>query len=112
KRKSRRRREPGLRLAFAAVGRMLKRILWNMEQKTYIARWLFPVDVPPLPGGTITICAGKIVAVEPHGHRKADVDLGDVAILPGFVNAHTHLDLTGARGLFPLTPDFTTWLRN
>jgi cytosine/adenosine deaminase-related metal-dependent hydrolase len=28
------------------------------------------------------------------------------------VNAHTHLDLTGLRGLAPPSPDFTGWLRN
>jgi cytosine/adenosine deaminase-related metal-dependent hydrolase len=82
-----------------------------MSPQTYTARWIFPVAAPPLGGGTITIAADKIVAVEPHGHRKADVDLGDVAIVPGFVNAHTHLDLTGARGQCPPTPDFTRWLR-
>jgi cytosine/adenosine deaminase-related metal-dependent hydrolase len=31
--------------------------------------------------------------------------------VPGFVNAHTHLDLTGARGLTPPDPDFVGWLR-
>jgi aminodeoxyfutalosine deaminase len=51
-----------------------------------------------MPGGTITIGADKIVAVEPHGTRRPDVDLGNVALLPGFVNAHTHFDLTGVRG--------------
>ncbi len=75
------------------------------------ARWIFPVDQKPIPGGSITITAGRIVAVEPKGQRKADEDLGKVAILPGLVNAHTHLDLTGLRGLTPPTPDFTGWLR-
>jgi len=79
--------------------------------KTYTARWLFPIDAPPLERGTITIAHDKIVAVEPHGTRTPDVDLGNVAILPGFVNAHTHLDLTGARGLCPPKSDFTRWLR-
>ena len=79
--------------------------------RSYTARWIFPVDMPPLERGTITIAGAKIVAVEPHGQRRADVDLGHVAILPGFVNAHTHLDLTGARGQCPPTPEFTQWLR-
>jgi cytosine/adenosine deaminase-related metal-dependent hydrolase len=78
---------------------------------TYAARWIFPIDAPPLDRGTITICADRIGAVQPHGTRKPDVDLGNVAILPGFVNAHTHLDLSGARGLCPPTADFTQWLR-
>jgi len=80
-------------------------------EKTYTARWIFPVTAQPLPHGTITIRGDRIVAVEAHATRRADVDLGNVAILPGFVNAHTHLDLTGARGRCPPEPDFTQWLR-
>lgn len=79
---------------------------------TYTAHWIFPVDASPLERGTITIDEGKIAAIEPHGTRTPDIDLGNVAILPGFVNAHTHLDLTGTRGLCPPSPDFTQWLRS
>ena len=82
-----------------------------MNEVTFAARWIFPIDAPPIERGTITIRADKIAAVEQAGECKPDVDLGNVAILPGFVNAHTHLDLTGARGLCPPTPDFTQWLR-
>ncbi len=81
------------------------------QELTYGARWIFPIDAPPLERGTITIRAERIVSVEPHGTRQPDFDLGNVATLPGFVNAHTHLDLTGARGLCPPCPDFTQWLR-
>ena len=49
---------------------------------TLTARWLFPVDKPPLERGTITISGERIVAVELHGTRIADVDLGDCAVLP------------------------------
>ena len=68
---------------------------------------------PPLDRGTVTVRGDKIEAVEPHGTRTPDEDLGNVAIIPGLVNAHTHLDLSGARGLIPPTdPDhFTDWLR-
>jgi len=78
---------------------------------TLTARWVFPADRSPLPRGTITIQGDKIVAVEPAGTRAADEDLGNVAILPGLVNGHTHLDLSDARGKIPPTPDFTAWLR-
>src|SRR5262249_23906528 len=66
-----------------------------------------------LPGGTVTIEGDRIVAVEPHGARSADVDLGNAAVIPGLVDAHTHLDLSGARGLIPPTEPhhFTDWLR-
>ncbi len=78
---------------------------------TLTARWVLPVAGPPLEQGLVTVAGERIVAVEPHGTRRPDVDLGDTAVLPGFVNAHTHLDLTGLRGLAPPTPDFTAWLR-
>ena len=83
----------------------------SSEPWTLTARWIFPADSAPLRGGTITIQGDKILAVEPAGTRGADEDLGHVAILPGLVNAHTHLDLSDARGKIPPTPDFTAWLR-
>jgi cytosine/adenosine deaminase-related metal-dependent hydrolase len=81
--------------------------------RTFTARWVFPVAGPPLPGGTVTVLGDRIEAVEPHGTRTPDEDLGNAAIVPGLVNPHTHLDLSGARGLIPPTdPDhFTDWLR-
>jgi aminodeoxyfutalosine deaminase len=78
---------------------------------TLTARWLFPVERPPLQRGTVTIGGGKIIAVEPQGCRTPDMDLGNAAILPGLVNAHTHLDLTGLRGQALPGKDFTGWLR-
>jgi len=78
----------------------------------YTAKIIFTAAGPPLPHGTVTVDGERIVAVEPHGVGAPDVDLGDVAIIPGLVNAHTHLDLSGARGLIPPTdPEhFTDWL--
>ncbi|HEX4590130.1 MAG TPA: amidohydrolase family protein [Gemmataceae bacterium] len=81
------------------------------DEFTLTARWVFPVTSTPLEGGLVTVRGDRIAAVEPHGSRKADIDLGTVAIVPGFVNAHTHLDLTGARGKTPPTTDFVGWLR-
>jgi cytosine/adenosine deaminase-related metal-dependent hydrolase len=78
---------------------------------TLTARWILPVDTAPLPGGTVSVAGDRIQAVQAHGQRRPDIDLGNVAVLPGFVNAHTHLDLTGLRGRCPPSPDFTGWLR-
>lgn len=83
------------------------------EPQTYTARWVFPASGPPLPNGTVTVRGTTIEVVEPAGARSADVGLGNAAIIPGLVNPHAHLDLSGARGLIPPTdPDhFTDWLR-
>jgi len=78
---------------------------------TLTARWVFPVDSPPLERGVITVADDKIVAVQAHGRPSVGLDLGDAAVLPGLVNAHTHLDLSAMRGLAPPTPHFTDWLR-
>jgi cytosine/adenosine deaminase-related metal-dependent hydrolase len=78
---------------------------------TLTARWVFPVASPPLERGLLTIAGDRITAVEPHGTRMADLDLGNAAVVPGLVNAHTHLDLTGLRGQAPYEGDFTDWLR-
>jgi cytosine/adenosine deaminase-related metal-dependent hydrolase len=81
------------------------------DEQVLTARWVFPATAPPLKGGTVTIRGDRIVSVEPHGERTADIDFGNAAIIPGLVNAHTHLDLSGMRGLIPPRPDFVGWLR-
>src|SRR5829696_5564742 len=87
-------------------------LIYN-NSRSYTARHVFPVAGPPLPNGIVVVNGDRIEAVEPAGSRRADVDFGNAAIVPGLVNPHTHLDLSGARGLIPPTdPDhFTDWLR-
>jgi cytosine/adenosine deaminase-related metal-dependent hydrolase len=60
---------------------------------TLAARWIFPVESPPLPHAALTIQGERIAWMGPARDRTPDLDLGNTAILPGFVNAHTHLDL-------------------
>lgn len=81
--------------------------------RTFTARWVFPVSGPPLERGTVTVEGDRVAAVEPRGVCSPDEDFGNAALIPGLVNAHTHLDLSGARGLIaPTDPDhFTDWLR-
>ncbi len=83
----------------------------HCESQVLTARWVLPVEGEPLHQGTVTIAGERIVGVGRRGERSADLDLGNTALLPGLVNAHTHLDLTGLRGQLPTTPDFTGWLR-
>lgn len=80
---------------------------------TLAARWVFPVTAEPLENVTITISGEKILAVESHRSRKADFNFENAAIVPGLVNAHTHLDLSGLRRRCPPSSAalFTDWLR-
>jgi len=77
----------------------------------YHARWVLPISRPPIESSTVVEHDGRIVFV---GRRSdappgIDVDLGDVALLPGLVNVHTHLELTVMRGfLEDLT--FRSWI--
>ena len=65
---------------------------------TVQARFVYPVEGPPIRDGCLTIEAGRIAWVGTAKERRRDLDLGNVAIMPGFVNAHTHLELNSLAG--------------
>ena len=67
----------------------------------YHARWVLPISSPPIRDGTVVELAGRIIYVGPRADAPdgTDRELGDSALIPGLVNAHTHLELTGFRGL-------------
>lgn len=76
------------------------------------ARYVFPVASPPIADGVVTIDAGRIIAVGRQAVRCHTTDLGNVAILPGLINAHTHLEFSGLNA--PLgTPGMSLpdWIR-
>jgi cytosine/adenosine deaminase-related metal-dependent hydrolase len=58
------------------------------------ARVVFPVDRPAIENGVVTIDCERIVAVGAKPQAADVTDLGDVALLPGFVNCHTHLEFS------------------
>lgn len=64
-----------------------------MSQISYRARWVLPVSSPPIEGGVVTVAGERIFEV---GNRPSGsfVDLGDVVLIPGLVNAHTHLEFS------------------
>ena len=68
--------------------------------KIFTGRLLLPVESKPLAEGALAVEDGKILEV---GHSQKitkkfsgaeNVDIGNVAILPGLVNPHVHLELT------------------
>lgn len=62
--------------------------------RTLRARWIFPIEGEPVHDAILTLRDGRVGSIEPAQGRPADLDLGNAAILPGFVNAHTHLELS------------------
>jgi len=84
----------------------------------YSARWVLPIISPVIEFGAVACEGSDIIAV---GSRTEIVsrfpdslieDFAEAAILPGFVNAHSHLELTVMRGFLEATEnDFFAWLR-
>ena len=64
---------------------------------SYQARIVFPVDRAPIENGVVTVDGGRIVEVGTAAGGGRVVDLGDAALLPGLVNAHTHLEFSQLR---------------
>ena len=78
----------------------------------YRAAWVVPVAGPPLRDGWIAVDQGRIAATgREYDAATRERDLGSVALLPGLVNAHTHLELSYLRGQVPPAPAFVVWVR-
>jgi aminodeoxyfutalosine deaminase len=58
------------------------------------ARCVLPIAGPPLDAAWVTIHDGRIASVDRRDPGGAGRDLGDVILVPGLVNAHTHLNLS------------------
>jgi cytosine/adenosine deaminase-related metal-dependent hydrolase len=77
----------------------------------YGCRWLLPIDGPPIEHGWIEIEHGRIRGLGRGVPPARARDLGDVALLPGLVNAHTHLELSWMAGLVPPAESMAAWIR-
>jgi cytosine/adenosine deaminase-related metal-dependent hydrolase len=76
------------------------------------AAWLLPIAGPPIRDGWVAVDDGRIVALggpdEPPGGSNTQPA---VVILPGLVNAHTHLELSYAHRRVPPGERFSDWIR-
>ncbi len=75
----------------------------------YSADWVLPVDGPPLERGAVTVEDGRIVDVGPAPAGRGTEHFADSAILPGLVNAHSHLEYAAYGGFGDGLP-FGPWL--
>lgn len=74
------------------------------------ADWVLPVDGPPIERGAVAFEDGRIVAVgSPSELGPADETYEDAIIVPGFVNAHSHLEYAVYAG-FGDGLDFGPWI--
>lgn len=81
------------------------------------ARIVVPISNPPIDDGAVLVSAGRIAWVgrwsdRPSASGVSVRDLGESVLLPGFVNAHCHLDYTGMAGLLPPPKYFTDWIKS
>ena len=87
------------------------------------AAWVLPIDAPPIRNGWVEVDRGRIVAVGTAAERPPDAGTGStngeppaasgetVAILPGLVNVHTHLELSWMAGRVPPSDSMGGWIR-
>jgi 5-methylthioadenosine/S-adenosylhomocysteine deaminase len=78
----------------------------------YEADWICPASNAPIYNGAIAVEGGRITRIgtakEIVGAHR--VQYAGCAIIPGFVNAHAHLELTMLRGLLENIP-FLQWIQ-
>lgn len=80
------------------------------------ARVLLPQSAPPISEGAVRVRGSRIEAVGEAAamlplHGEEVLELGDVALLPGFINAHCHLDYSSLRHAIDPPSGFTEWVQ-
>jgi aminodeoxyfutalosine deaminase len=83
-----------------------------LSRRILQARYVFPVAGEPIENGFVAIEKGRIAEVGTRPSSGERIELGNVAILPGLINAHAHLEFSGLSQ--PLgTPGmgFVDWIR-
>ena len=82
----------------------------------YRARHLVPMSSPPVEDGAVAVQGEFIAAAGPWADVRREfptdevTDLGEVALLPGFINAHCHLDYSGLRHAILPPKGFAEWV--
>jgi len=73
------------------------------------ADWVLPISAPPIENGAVAFEGGRIVALGPASELGEGTRYADAAILPGLVNAHSHLEYAVYSG-FGDGLEFGPWL--
>jgi 5-methylthioadenosine/S-adenosylhomocysteine deaminase len=75
------------------------------------ADWVLPIDGEPIEHGAVELVDGKIAAVGTAEELGAGTRYDDAVILPGFVNAHSHLEYAVYGAFGDALTDFAEWIR-
>ena len=75
------------------------------------------MTAPPIRDGFVAVRDGVITGVgsagvRPRGAAMHEIDLGDTILLPGFTNAHTHLELSHLEGAVKGDRGFVPWIED
>lgn len=87
-----------------------------MRERRLAARWVLPIEGQPIERGAVLVGVdGRLEAigadaVVPRPEHVPAVAFEDAALLPGLINTHTHLELTGFEGQVR-EADFSAWIR-
>jgi 5-methylthioadenosine/S-adenosylhomocysteine deaminase len=74
------------------------------------ADWVLPIDGAPIENGAVAIDDGRIAAVGGVDELGVGTHYEDAVIVPGFVNAHTHLEYAVYGGFGDGLGDFASWI--
>jgi cytosine/adenosine deaminase-related metal-dependent hydrolase len=74
------------------------------------ADWVLPVEGAPIENGAVAIEDGRIAAVGSADGLGATKHYADAVIVPGFVNAHSHLEYAVYGGFGDGLGDFAEWI--
>jgi cytosine/adenosine deaminase-related metal-dependent hydrolase len=78
--------------------------------RAFSADWVLPIDGPPIEGGAVVVKNGRIAAVGTAEDLGEGTRYDDAVILPGFVNAHSHLEYAVYGGFGDGLGDFAEWI--
>jgi 5-methylthioadenosine/S-adenosylhomocysteine deaminase len=76
----------------------------------YSADWVLPIEGPAIRDGAVAVEDGRIAAVGSVEDLGAGERFEASVILPGFVNAHTHLEYAVYGGFGDGLGDFAQWI--
>jgi aminodeoxyfutalosine deaminase len=78
---------------------------------------IVPADTEPLVDGAVVVDGVRVVDVGPAAdvlprHAGAEIERVRGVVLPGLVNAHTHIELSAMRGHVPGGAGFVAWVEH